>query len=64
MNVSAKFLNTDSVDVTITITMSMRDWKALHAELPSKWPAWKLGEHISEAVRKLESNVSGSSEGA
>lgn len=55
--VTAEFISTDNVEVTMTITMPMRDWKALRDDLPTRWPAWKIGSAISQVVRALEGRV-------
>jgi hypothetical protein len=60
MRVNAQFINTGSVDVTLTITMPLSDWKRMSEQLPTRWPCSKLGEAINRVVRKLESNVADS----
>ena len=57
MRISAEFLNTGNIDVTLTITMTMRDWKSLRTSLNAKYPDWKLSAAIGEAIAALEGRV-------
>ena len=62
MNVTANFRNTDSVTVSVTITMELREWKKLRDALTAdqagwKYPQSKLSEAINDVVRKLEMRV-------
>lgn len=57
MRVTAEFLNTDAVEVTLTVTMKMGDWKELRAQLPTAYPGGYFGDRIFDAVQKLESRV-------
>jgi hypothetical protein len=57
MKVDARFINADNLEVTLTVTMTLRDWKSLKESLPVKYPAWKLSEAISRVVYKLERQV-------
>lgn len=44
----------DAVEVTLTLTMTLGDWKALRGSLCSKYPDWQLGNVIGQAVSKIE----------
>jgi hypothetical protein len=54
---TAKFLNTDSYELEIAITMELRHWKQLLEQLGESWPAWDLSRHIRDAVNKAEGLV-------
>lgn len=43
----------ESINVTLTITMPMRDWNRLREQLPREYPSWRLGDAISDAVRRM-----------
>lgn len=46
--------NPDDVLATITITLPIRDWRALNKQLKSEWPSWKFGEVVGQAIRQAE----------
>lgn len=54
MKTTAKFINIDNLDVELTITMSVRDWRSLKGQLMDSHPSWKLSSQISEVISKLE----------
>jgi hypothetical protein len=47
----------ENVPVTLTITMSLGEWKKLREQTGTQYPGWKLGELISEVVHGLEGIV-------
>lgn len=47
--------NPDELQVTLQITMSLNNWKALKAQLSSAYPAWKLSQIISFVVERANS---------
>ena len=58
MRVTAEFINTDNVDVTLTITMPLGHWKKLRDQLSGDgWPGSDLHSAIGESVRTLEKQV-------
>lgn len=44
----------ERVDVTLTITMPLREWKLIRKELPRSHPHWELTNIINDAVDKVE----------
>ena len=40
----------DEVEATMTITMKIKEWRALKNQLGTDWPSWKLSSHISSVV--------------
>lgn len=52
----------DSVEASITITTTLKEWKELRSQLPGGWPATRLSETIGEAVRHAERHFYGQPE--
>ena len=38
----------DKINFTLTMTMSLKDWKELSEQLSNKWPSAKLSNEISD----------------
>lgn len=43
----------EDVDLSITVTMKLKEWRELHDQLPKEWPAFKVGGLIADAVYKV-----------
>lgn len=56
MKAKAEFLKVDQMELAISITMPLGDWKALRAQMPTSWPSCDLVDVIREAVRQAEGN--------
>lgn len=52
MKVLGKLDNVDSMEATLTITMTLQEWREVAETLPRKWPHWKLGGAITELVTR------------
>lgn len=46
--------NVDTVQATMTITMSLKEWKELRATIGERWPGWKFASFITQIVNKAE----------
>ncbi len=60
MEVSAKFENTDDMELTVSATMRVALWKKIYAKLdgnPYYGPAADLACAVESAIRKAESKV-------
>lgn len=44
----------DGVEVSLTLTMKLGEWKELRGQLARDYPSWVLGSVIGQAVRKIE----------
>jgi hypothetical protein len=44
----------EDIDLTLTVTMSLREWRVLKDQMTSDHPSWKLRGLIGDAVRKAE----------
>lgn len=47
MKISGGLENVHKMDATLTITMTLDEWKQLQSQLAQAWPSWKLGSAIS-----------------
>ena len=41
----------DSAEATMTLTMTLREWKELRQQLTTDYPAWRFGEAICSLVQ-------------
>lgn len=42
--------NPDAMEATLSLTMTVREWKNLRDQLPTAYPSWKLGSLIEKTV--------------
>lgn len=49
-----KVCDPDNVQMTLTVTMSIGDWKSLSQQLASTYPSWKLNDAIRDFVARSE----------
>lgn len=54
MKTSLRVEHPDQIEMTLTITQSLGDWKRLKGQLPSAFPSYKLVSAISDMVRQAE----------
>ena len=55
---TAEFHDTDKLELSLTIRMPLRDWKALIGTMNEmKYPAFQLADHIRRAISKAEAQV-------
>lgn len=40
----------EKVNVSITLTMPLEEWRKLMRDLPNNWPSWKVANLISTAI--------------
>jgi hypothetical protein len=57
MRVRAHFANVAQMDVTLTITMPLGEWRKLAADLSKDYPGFKLAEHIRSVTRGVDQTV-------
>lgn len=46
-----KIQRPDEVPMTLTMTMTLGEWKKLQEQLSTTYPSWKLSTNIGEMVR-------------
>ncbi|MDF0501575.1 hypothetical protein POK33_12685 [Burkholderia cenocepacia] len=46
-----KIQRPDDVPMTLTMTMTLGEWKKLQEQLATTYPSWKLSTNIGEMVR-------------
>jgi len=54
MKTTAQYININSLEISLTITMSLNDWRALKKQLGETHPGWMLSTQISKVISKLE----------
>lgn len=62
MKAEFKFENTDAVEATLSITMTLGDWKRLRKQLSSEfgaYPSWKVIGQIDKMIAEVEQRFSG-----
>jgi hypothetical protein len=47
----------EATKVSITLTMTLTDWRKAMHQLPSEWPSWKIGALVSEAIGGISRNT-------
>ena len=57
MKAKFKIENPETVEMSLTITMPVSDWKRLNAQLATDYPAWKVGRAISDMVEAANVSV-------
>lgn len=54
MQTKIKVINPDSIQMELTITMDLKKWKELRAQLQQAWPSWDLGSAIADMISQAE----------
>lgn len=57
MKITGKLQNQEDMELTLSITMTIKEWEDLKKELPERWPHWKIGSAITDAVLKIGTTV-------
>jgi hypothetical protein len=57
MRITGKVQNTEDIDLTLSITMTIKEWKDLQKDLPERYPHWKLGGAITDAILKVNTTI-------
>jgi hypothetical protein len=52
----------DKMEATLSVTMTLENWKELKEQLSDKYPAWQFGGFISDMVRQAEETFYGEKE--
>lgn len=52
MNIKGKLENQEEMELTLSITMTIKEWRDLQKDLPERYPHWKIGSAITDAVLK------------
>lgn len=54
MKTTFAFVKPDEMQVAMTITMPLGEWRELRKLLPETWPAYELRRHILDVVQQAE----------
>jgi len=57
MKIKGSLQNQDEMELTLSITMTLKEWKELQSLIPNKYPHWKLGSAITSAVIKASTSI-------
>ena len=57
MKITGQLKNQEEMELTLSITMRIKEWKELQESIPEKYPYWKLGGAITEAILKVGTTV-------
>ena len=44
--------DTENIELTLKVTMKLKDWSKLRKQLSTDYPSWELGVRIREGVEK------------
>lgn len=53
----AQIVNPDVAEMTLTLTMSVKQWKELADLLPEEWPGWPVASMVRQAISKTIGHV-------
>lgn len=54
--------NPDEAEVTLTITMKLKEWRELREQLAARWPSREISKAIGNAVGRLTRHLTGDDE--
>ena len=57
MKITGKLQNQEDMELTLSITMTIKEWKELQKDLPTKYPHWKIGSAITDGVLKANTTI-------
>ena len=43
----------EEMQLSVTFTMPVKEWRALMRKQPADWPAWDLARHIAEVLEHV-----------
>lgn len=54
LKATIKIQRPEDVEVSMTLTMPLREWIELQTQLPSKYPAWRFSAAINALVSQAK----------
>jgi hypothetical protein len=48
----------DDVPATLTVTMTVKQWREIADRLPETWPHWEFGAKVREMIRHADQQFS------
>lgn len=57
MNIIGKIQNIEEIELSLTITMTIKEWEDLGIILPQKYPFGKISSAITDAVLKVHTEI-------
>lgn len=46
--------NPDAVEASVTVTMTIKQWRELRGQMGNAWPSWDFARVIGDVIRKAE----------
>lgn len=59
MDGKMQLVNMDTIEATLTLTMTLAQWKQLEEQLHAAWPSSELSMKITDLLRRLKIVVEG-----
>lgn len=44
----------EEIEFSLTVTMSLKDWRTVQGQLSKAWPSWELSSAITQMVTEAE----------
>lgn len=60
MNANYWIQEPNKVKTTMTITMTIEEWRTLQQQLPQAWPSWRFANEISDMISHANKHFSAS----
>jgi hypothetical protein len=54
MRTTFKICSPDEIQATLTVTMTVKEWRELRTQLVDSWPSWQLSRDIGDVIRQAE----------
>jgi hypothetical protein len=54
MKAKIKAQKPDEIEMELTLTMRLKDWKELRSQVQQAWPSWEVGSAISDLINQAE----------
>lgn len=54
MQTSSRITRTEGTDITISVTATVREWRAMMKQLVDAHPSWVLASEIRDAIARVE----------
>lgn len=56
MRSTFKLDNPDDMQATMTLTMSVKEWRQLRKQLSDSWPSWDFSRQIGDLIGAAEAH--------
>jgi len=49
-----KVVNANTIELQLTVTMPLSQWRELKSQMGDKWPSWDFARAIGDMIRQAE----------